>query len=108
MQAGGQASWTTFHWYAFPVAIHILPGHRRVFERETHIVRYEQVEIAIPVVVQEAAACAPSWLVVPKSRTFRDVRKGSIPVVAIKMVLTVIRTEDVLVSVVVVIADANA
>src|SRR6202042_24401 len=90
----------------FPVAIHVLAWHRRMFEGEAHVVRYEQIEVAIPVVVEETASCSPAGLLVPKTGSLSHVGKRSIPVVTIETILPKIRAEDVFESVVVVVAEA--
>ena len=108
MSSVGQPAWPAFHGNAFPVAIAVLPGHGSVFEGETNIVGDEQIQVAIPVVVQEAAPCAPARLLVPQAGGFGYIGKGSVAIVAIKPVLSEAGDEDVFESVVVIVADANS
>src|SRR5258708_4955876 len=108
MPACGQSSRSALDGDTFPVAIHVLAWHRRVFEGEAHIVRYEQIEVPIAVVVEETASRTPSRLLVPKTGGLGHVGKRSISVVAIETILPKIRAEDVLESVIVVVADTDS
>src|SRR5258708_17416634 len=108
MPACGQSSRSALDGDTFPVAIHVLAWNRRVFEGEAHIVRYEQMEVPIAVVVEETASRTPSRLLVPKTGGLGHVGKRSISVVAIETILPKIRAEDVLESVIVVVADTDS
>src|SRR5580658_5314855 len=67
--------------------------------------------MSIPVVVKKTTARSPARLIVPliapKPGSLGHIGKRSIPVIAIQPVLPEVGTEDVLESVVVVIADAD-
>src|SRR5258708_30739723 len=107
MSSRGQSSRPAFNGDALPVAIHVLAWHRRVFEGEAHVVRHEQIEMSIPVVVEETASRAPAWLRAPQTGGLGRVSKRSIAIIAIKALLPKIDAEDVFESVIVIVADAN-
>ena len=108
MSSRRQSDWPTFNGDTLPVAIRVLSWHRCVLEREAHVIGNEQIKVPIPVVVKETASRSPAWLIVPKAGTVGHVGKSSIAVVAIETVLPEVGTKNILESVVVVIADANA
>src|SRR5229473_2115176 len=108
MSSSGQSDRPTFNGDTFPVAIWVLSWHRCVLEREAHVIGNEQIKIPIPVVVKETASRSPAWLIVPKAGTLGHVGKRSIAVVSIETVLPEVGTKNILESVVVVVADANA
>ena len=108
MSARRQSSRPALDRYTFPIAIYVLAGDGRVLEGEAHIVGNKKIEVAIAVVVEETASCSPARLVVPQAGGLGYVSKRSIAVVAVETILTKIGAEDVLESVVVVVADADA
>src|SRR5712692_5767941 len=107
MPSRGQSPRTAFHRNTLPVAINVFSRHGCVFKREANVVGDEQIKMAIAVVVQKTAPGAPSRLIVPEAGRFGYIAKGSITVVAVKMILSEASAEDILESVVVVIADAH-
>ncbi len=93
---------------ALPVAVGVRPGDGRVLEREAHVVGDEQVQVAIPVVVQEAASGSPARLGVQEPRRLRHVREGSVAVVPVEGVLPEAGAEEIFEAVVVVVPDADS
>src|SRR6266851_4733663 len=89
------------------VAINVLSRHGCVFKREANVVGDEQIKMAITVVVQKTAPGAPSRLIVPEAGSLGHIGKGSVPIVAVEVILSEAGAEDVFESVVVVIADAH-
>ena len=108
MPAVRKAARAAEHRNPLPVAVAVRARHRRVLEREPDVVRDEQIEVAVAVVVEEAAAGAPARLRVPEPRRLRHVGEGPVAVVAIEPVLAEERAEEILEAVVVVVADADA
>src|ERR1022692_2079002 len=64
--------------------------------------------MAVTVVVKKAASGAPTGLLVPEASGFGHVGKRSVAIVAIKVVLSEVGTENVFVSVVVVVSDTDS
>src|SRR5260370_18347790 len=69
---------------------HILPRApigaargRSVLLVELHVVRYEQIELAVAVIVDESAAGPPADIGAGHSRGCRNVLKGSLPCVPV-------------------------
>ena len=107
VSSSGHSDRSAFNGYASPVAIRVLSWNRCMLEREAHVIGNEQIEIPIPVVVDETAARPPAWRIVPQSGTPGHVGKRSIAVVAVETVLPEVCAKNILESVIVVIADAN-
>ena len=82
-------------------------GSGRGLEVEVDIVGDEEVEVAVAVVVDEGAAGVPADLGagLGEAGLLGDVGEGSVAVVAVKGVLAVVGNEEVVVAVVVVVAD---
>src|SRR3954469_16375687 len=108
MSSCRQAAWTTFHWHAFPVAVNVLARYRRVLERKAHVVRHEKIKVSVPVVVEETASGTPTGLLIQKAGGLGYISKRSIAVVAIEAILPKIGAEDVLKTVVIIVANTDA
>src|SRR5207244_4376015 len=82
---------------------------RRHFRRiEVQIVRHEEVQIAVAVVVDPRATGSVAVPRIPQSRPPRDVREGAVAVVVKQNVLAPAGDEKVVAAVVIVIAYSNA
>ena len=77
-----------------------------MLEGEVYVIGDEEVQVAIPIVIKETATGSPPRLIVPQPGCLGHIGKRSIPIVAIEAVLSEVGAEDVLESVVVVVADA--
>src|SRR5271155_372146 len=112
MSSRGQSARSALNRDTFPVTIYVLSRHGGILERKTHVIGNEEIEMPVPIVVKKTTARSPAWLfvplIIPKSGSLGDIGKRSISVVAIQPVLPEVSTEDVLESVVVVVADAHA
>src|SRR6266849_3525267 len=103
-----QPARSAFDGNAFPIAIGVLSGNRRMFERETHIVGDEQVKVPVKVVIQETASRSPSRLTVQKPSSLRHIRESSIPIIAVENILSEVAAKNIFKSVVVVVPDADS
>src|SRR5438067_2368471 len=102
----GQTPWTTIHRNALPGTVEVRTWLWNFRNIEINVVGDEEIEVAIAVVVQKRAASPPSGVLVVQSGFFGDVSKGSVAVVPIKFVLTVVGAEQVLKSVIVIVPNA--
>src|SRR5262249_46343770 len=102
-----QASWTAVDWNALPSAVGIFAGPRHCGEVELEVVGDEQVQVAIPVVVDESTSGSPARARFEQARLAGDVGERSIAVVAVQDVLPPIRDEEVLVAVVVIVSNGD-
>ena len=75
---------------------------------EAHVIGYKQVEMSIPVVIQERASGPVASRRTQQSGLARYVGESSVPIVAIEYVLPPISQEDIVETIVVIIADAYA
>ena len=64
--------------------------------------------MSIAIVVYEGAASSPPLLIVPKPSSLGHIGESPIAVVAVKRVLTEIRTKDIIKTIVIVISDADS
>src|SRR4051794_18530814 len=80
----------------------------REVEAEIDIVGNEQVNVTIPVIVDEGTARIPAPFCPCHTRLFCELGEGSVTIVVIKAVLAVIGYEEVVVAVVVVIGDTDS
>src|ERR1700723_3009061 len=108
MPASGQSARSALHRDTFKIAVSALPRHWSVFEREAHVIRDKQVQVTVAVVVQETASRPPARLFVPKTDCLGYIGKRAVSAVAIKMVLTIGGEKDILKSIIVVVANADA
>src|SRR5262249_38801171 len=76
-------------------------------EIELDVVADEEIKMAITVVIEEGAACAPTVRFVVDASLLRDVGEGAVAVVAEKNVVAPESAEEVVPVVVVVITDAD-
>ena len=107
VSAPWQAARTTHHRDAFPHAGCALAWTGRRFQVEINVRRNKQIELPVPIVIEKSAAGAPCSIP-GNARLVADVRKSSVPVVAIQDIFSVIRHKKIFVSVVVVISHANS
>src|SRR5208283_697036 len=90
------------------IAIRTSAWNWRMLKRETHIIRNKQIEMAIPVVIEESATSAPTRLVIQEAGRFGDLGKRAVTVVLEEHVLSEVRAKNIVEAIVVVIRDANA
>src|SRR4030095_14886584 len=95
MPSGRQPSRSAFDGNAFPVAVAVLSGNGRMLERESHVVGDEQVEVSIPVVIQEAASGSPSRLGVQEARRLGHISEGSVAIVPVENVLAEVGAKEI-------------
>jgi hypothetical protein len=108
MAAKGQATGTTVDRDALPIAVSARTGAGYVIEIELEIVRDEQVEMAIAIVIEEGAAGTPSGFGVDETRFASDIFKGTVSQIAVELVLPEVSAEEVVVAVVVIVTDADS
>ncbi len=75
-------------------------------EIEIHVVRDEQVEVAVAVIIQKTASCAPRITVPGNAGLFRHVGECAVAIVVIQDVVSPVSDEQIVVAIVVVVADA--
>ena len=75
---------------------------------EVDVVSDEEIEIAVTVVVEEGAAGVPAGFRLEEASFGSDVGEGTVAVVAVEDVLTVVTDEEIVPTVVVVVADTAA
>src|SRR5579884_689394 len=73
---------------------------------EGHVIRNKQIKAAVAIVIDKGAAGAEAGLRIPETRFFRDFRKCSVAIIAIKRVLRPTGDEDIFKAVVIEIADS--
>src|SRR5215471_179766 len=93
---------------SLPAAVRVFAGRQGIFKRKANVVGNEKVQVSIAVVINERAAGAKPWLIVPEPGRFGYVCESAVAVVAVKRVLPEICEENIVKSVVVVVSDANS
>ncbi len=104
----GQALGTAAHRHALVIAACAGARARHRLCIEDKIVRHEQVELAIPIVIEKSATGAKARLRIHQSRCLGDVGEGAIAVVVIQRVLAPVSNEEVFKPVVVIIPDCHS
>ena len=82
-------------------------GHGRGRQIEIDVVGDEQIEVAVAIVVDEGAAGIPARAFARHASLLADVGESAVAVVVIQNVLAEVGDEQIVPSVVVVVADAN-
>ena len=108
IRAAGESQWSTRNRDVVVATVGRLTGPRRRRRIEIHIVGDEQIEMAVAVVIQKAAARAPARSGSSDSGLFRDVGKRAVTVVVIEHVPAPVGDEQIVEAVVVVIADTTS
>src|SRR5262249_43746790 len=72
------------------------------------IMSYEQIELAVTIIVDKGAAGAPTWRLLVEPSLFSDVDEFALAVIPVKDVLSIVGHEYVIEAVVVKIADADS
>src|SRR5450755_1413083 len=106
--ASRQSAGATVHRDALPVAGGVLAGHRSVLQIEADVVRDEQIEMAVSIIVQECAPGTPTRRTIfPKAGLLGHLGERAIAIVAVEAVLSEVGDEDIVETVVVIVGDAN-
>ena len=82
--------------------------HRRRCQIEIDVVGDEQIELPVAIVVDEGAACVPARAFARHAGLLADVGERAVAVVVVQNILAEVGDEQIVPSVVVVVADANA
>ncbi len=82
--------------------------HGRSRQIEIDVVGDEQIEFAVAIVVDERAACVPARAFARHSCLLADVGEGTVTIVVVQNILAEVGNEQIVPSVVVVVADAHA
>src|SRR5437667_2596849 len=93
---------------AFPTATTVLAGNGRMFNRKSHVVRDEQIEVAIAIVVHETAPRSPAWLITQEPGCFCYIGECAVAIVTVKNILSKPGAKDIVKSVVVVVSNADS
>ena len=83
-------------------------GNWRRLQIEINVVGDEEIELSVAIVIEEGAACSPADSLSSDSCFLAYIGEGAVAVVVIQHVLAEVGDEQVVVAVVVVIADADA
>jgi len=94
--------------HALPLAEAHVVGGKRLVRIQLDEVAHEKIEKSVPVVIEECAACAPAALFLRKAGLPGNIGKGSVSVVMKQNVMPPKCAEQIVPSIVVVIANANA
>jgi hypothetical protein len=94
---------TPFHWQKL-----MSSGGWNLVRIQLDEIAHEKIEVAVPVVIEESAAGAPAAFFLKKAGLMRNIGKGAISVVMKENVMAPEAAEQVVPSIVVVIAYANA
>src|SRR5215469_18340697 len=108
MLACGQAARTAFDGNPFPAAIGVVTRGQGVLEGEADVVGNEEIQMAVAVVVHEAAAGSKSCLIVPKAGRLGHIGERSVAVIAVQGVLSKIGAKYVVKAVVVIVSDRDS
>src|SRR5260370_26680200 len=108
MQTRRKPAGSTVHAHVLEHTVCILTRLRHTILIEIEVVRDNKIEPAIPVVVDPGAARAPARPVRAQSGFPGYVGKSGIPIVVVEDVLAPVSDEQILKSVVVVIANTNS
>ena len=76
-------------------------------EHRIQVIRDEQVQFAVAIVVDQGAAGAPAGSLPAQTGLLRDVGEGAVAVVAVQDVLSPVGDEQIVKAVVIVVADAR-
>src|SRR6185295_1028757 len=90
------------------VAAQARVGRRSGGEIQVDVVRHEEIETAVPVVIEKGAAGAPPRAGVRDPRAIGHLLKAAVAAVVIQTISSPVADEQIVVAVVVVIADAGA
>ncbi len=103
----GEAARTAHHGHALPEAIAAAAGRRHPGAIEFEIVRHDEVEAAVAVVVEERASAVPARRRGRQSRRSGRVAKRAVPLVVVEDALPVVGDEQVAIPVAVVVGGAG-
>src|SRR6185312_15404904 len=95
MPAGGKSARTAVDRDAFPGAVGILAGLGKMRQIERDVVGDEEIEPAIAVVVDEAAARAPTLARIVEAGLFRDIGERAVAVVAVENIVAPVGDEQI-------------
>ena len=106
-RSGRQPARTAVHGHALPAAVRVLAGLRQLLERRVQVIRDEEIEAAVAIVVDPGAARAVAHVVLLQARLRGDVGERAVAVVVIEHVLAAAGDEQIVEAVVVVVADGD-
>src|SRR5271163_4850731 len=88
------------------IGLPLAPADLAVLCIPYHVTRYEQIQMAVVVVIEKAGGAAPTASLY--TRLGGDVCKGAITIVVIQSILSVVRDVQIGKAIIVVIADRHA
>src|SRR6266581_3982012 len=103
ISAAWQASWPTKDGNALPQAARVFARRRGVCKVEVRIIRDDQIEPPIPIVIHEGAAASPSLSITSNARCVCHLFESAMAVV-VEPFFPVVRDVEVFPSVIVVVA----
>src|SRR5438874_10055958 len=103
----GQATRSAHDWHAFPHARSALTGSGRGREIEIDVVRNNQIQESVAIVVHESAACAPCFPISCNSRLSAYFAEDALLVV-VQTIASVIGDVQIVPAVVIVVSNADS
>ena len=104
---GGQPARTAVHRHPFPPAVRVLTRSGQLLECRLEVLRDEEIEPAVAIVVDPRAPRAVAHRLLSQAGLPGHVRKRAVAVVVIQHVVAVVGDEEIVKSVVVVVADCH-
>src|SRR4051794_41180009 len=95
IRAAAEALRATWDWDLAITAIKGRSGLGRARRVEGHVVGDEQIEMAVAIVIQETAACAPAVFDARHACLLRNIREGAIAVVAVENISPEVSDEEI-------------
>src|SRR5439155_11547205 len=90
ISAARQASWPTKDGNALPQAARVFARGRGVCKFEVRVIRDDQIELPIPIVIHESAAASPSFSITGDARRICHLFESAVAVM-VKPVFSVVR-----------------
>jgi hypothetical protein len=105
--AEGKASGTAGDGKTLPIAVDVGSWPGNVLEVELHVIGDAQIQVTIPVVIKKRAPSAPSDFGGFQASFFRDIFEPTVSEVTVEAILAVVGAKQILIAVIVVIANTH-
>ena len=108
IRSARQAAGTAHDWHAFPCAARAVAWFGRCRKIEVHVICDHQVQFAVSIVIYKCAAGAPFSTTAGNACCFADFCERPVRVVTEEAILTIASDIDIVIAIIVVVADARA